>query len=64
MSTDMLENICAGSQYHPSINRREARYKINDHIKQRQVGWKVALLSTQNMGKCLHKVFKDIVNEL
>ena len=35
MSTDMLEDICDGSQYHPSINRREARYKIHDCIKQR-----------------------------
>ena len=24
MSTDMLEDICDGSQYHPSVNTREA----------------------------------------
>ena len=30
MSTDMLEYICDGSQSHPIVNRREARYKIHD----------------------------------
>ena len=34
MSKDTLEYICDGSQSHLSINRREARYKIRDHIKQ------------------------------
>ena len=33
MSTDMLEDICDISQSHPSINRREARYKIHDRFK-------------------------------
>ena len=33
MSTDMLENICDGRQYHPDINRRDERYKIRDFIK-------------------------------
>ena len=33
MSTDMLEDICYGSQYHPRINRRDACYKIPDRIK-------------------------------
>ena len=33
MSTDMLEDIPDGSQSHLSINSREARYKIRDHIK-------------------------------
>ena len=37
MSADMLEDICEGIQYHSSINRREAHYKISDHFKQRQV---------------------------
>ena len=37
MSTDMLEDICDGSQYHPSINMREARYNIRDCIKKIQV---------------------------
>ena len=36
LSTEMLEDICAGSQSHPNINKREARYKICDRIRQRQ----------------------------
>ena len=36
MSTDMLEDIHDGIQYHPNINRREACYKMRDNIKQRQ----------------------------
>ena len=34
--TEMLEDIIDGSQSHPNINSREARYKIRDRIKQRQ----------------------------
>ena len=60
----MLKYICDGIQYHHIINRREARYNICDTIKQRQVYWKGALLSTRNMGKCLHKLFKAVVNKL
>ena len=30
MSTDMLEEICDGSQSHPIFNSREGRYKIRD----------------------------------
>ena len=44
MSTYMLEDICDGIQYHPSINRRESRYKIHDCIKIVQAEWKGALL--------------------
>ena len=40
MSTDMLENIRDGSQYHLSVNRREASHKICNHIKQSQSGQK------------------------
>ena len=36
ISTEMLEDICDGSQSHPNVNRREVRYKIRDLIKQRQ----------------------------
>ena len=46
MSTETLEDICDGSQSHPSVNRREARYQIRDIIKQIQVEWKGGLLST------------------
>ena len=56
--TEMLENIRDRSQSHPSVNQREARYKIRDCIRQRQSEWKGALKATQNMSKGLHKVFK------
>ena len=51
MITDMLENIRDRGQFRPSINRREARYKIYDCFKQRQVEWKGELLSTQKWVK-------------
>ena len=35
ISTEMLEDICDGSQTHPNVNRREARHKICDRIRQR-----------------------------
>ena len=37
ISTEMLEDIRDGSQTHPNVNRREARYKIRDRIRQRQL---------------------------
>ena len=40
ISTEMLEDICDGSQSHPNINQREALYKIRDCIRQRQTEWK------------------------
>ena len=64
MSTEMLEDICDSSQSHLSINRREERYKIRDRIKQGKPECKGALLSMQNMGKRLNKVFKAIVNDI
>ena len=36
VSTDVLEYICDVSQTHPNVNRRKARYKIRDCIRQRQ----------------------------
>ena len=35
ISTEMLEDIRDGSQTHPTVNRREAHYKIRDRIKKR-----------------------------
>ena len=64
MVVDMSEDICDISQYHPSINRIEACYKIRDHIKWVQAECKVALLSTQNIIKGLNKVFKAVVNNI
>ena len=40
ISTEMLEDICDGSQTHRDINIREARHKIRDFIRQRQSEWK------------------------
>ena len=37
--TDMLEDICDGSQSHPNVNQRESCYKICDSIRQRQPEW-------------------------
>ena len=37
MSKEMLEDICDGSQSHTNVNKREARSKIRDSIKQRQL---------------------------
>ena len=64
MSTDMLEDICDVSKSRPSINRREARGKIRDHIKRRQKEWKRALLSTRKISKGLHKLFKAVVDDI
>ena len=32
ISTEMLEDICDGSKSHIIVSRREALYKIRDHI--------------------------------
>ena len=36
ISTEMLEDICDGSQTHPNVNKIEPRYKIRDCIRKRQ----------------------------
>ena len=59
--TEMLEDIRDGIQTHPKVNRREARYKIRDCIRQRQPEWKGAVKSTQSMGKGLQKIFSTVV---
>ena len=64
MSTKMSEEICDGSKFHLSANRRRACYNTCDSIKRRQTDWKVALLSTRNMGKGLHEVFNAVINEI
>ena len=64
ISTEMLEDIRDGSQIHPNINRREARYKIRDRIRQTQSEWKGALKATRNIGKGLDKVCSTIVLEI
>ena len=64
ISTEMLEDIRDGSQTHPNVNRRKARYKIRDSLKQRQSEWKGELKATRSMGKCLHKVFSTVVKKI
>ena len=64
MSTYMLEDIRDGGQSCLIINNRQAHYNIHDCLKKRQAEWKGALLSTQNMGKGLHKVFNAVINEI
>ena len=54
ISTEMIHDICDGSQNHPNVNRRKARYKIRDRIRQRQLEWIGALKYMQSMGKGLH----------
>ena len=61
MHTDMLEDIRDGSQSCSIINKIEVRYKICDHSERGQVEWKGVLLSMQNMGKGLYKLFKAVV---
>ena len=64
ISMDMLEEIGEGSQSNPNVYRREAQYKIPDRIRQRQSEWNGALKSTQNMGECLHKIFKTAIKDI
>ena len=37
ISTDMLQDIRDGSQTHLNVNKRGERYRIRDHIRQRQL---------------------------
>ena len=46
ISTEMLEDICDGSQTHPNVNKRGVRYKIRDRVRQSQPEWKGALKAT------------------
>ena len=64
ISAEVLEFIRDGSQTHLNVNRREARYKIRDRIRQKESQWKGALKATRIMGKGLHRVFSTIVKEI
>ena len=64
ISTETLHDICDGNQTHPSIDKREARLKIRDRIKQNKSQWKGELRATHKMGKGLHRVFSTIVSEI
>ena len=60
----MLEDIRDGSQTHPNVNKREARYEIRDRIRRKELQWKGALKATQSTGKGLHKVFSTVVKDI
>ena len=60
----MLEYIRDVSQTHPTVNRREARYKIRYRIMQRQSERKGALKDMRSMGTGLHKAFSLVVKEI
>ena len=64
LSTEMLEDICDGSQTHRNVNKREAHYKIRDLGRQKESQRKGALKATRSMGKGLHKVFSTVVKEI
>ena len=61
ISTEMLEDIRDGSQTHPNVNKREARYEICDRIRRKESQCKGELKATHIMEKGLHKVFSTIV---
>ena len=63
MSTETLEDIRDGSQSHPNVNQREARYKIRDLMNKIQSECKGELKSTRNTVKGLHNVFKTVLKE-
>ena len=61
---DLISDIRDGNHTHPSTDKREARPKIRDRIKQKKLQWKGELRATHKMGKVLHKVFSTIVKEI
>ena len=58
-----LEDIQDVRQVYPDINARDTRLKMRDRIKKTQSGRKGTEISVSIMGKCLYKVFKDVLNE-
>ena len=64
ISTETLHDIRDGNQTHPKIDKREARRKIRDRIKQNKSEWKGALRAMHKMVKGLHKLFSNNVKEV
>ena len=62
--TETLHDIRDGNQTHPNIDKREARLKIGDFIKQKKSEWKGTLRATHQMGKGLHRVFSTIIRDI
>ena len=51
ISTEMLEYIREVSQTHPNVNKREARYKISDGVRQMQLEIEKIVKSYTKHGK-------------
>ena len=64
ISTETLHDICDGTQTNTNIDKREARLKMRDRVKQKKLQWKGALRATHKMGKGLHRIFSTIVSEI
>ena len=64
ISTERVESIRDGSQYHPSVNIIEDWYKICDCIRQMHSEWNGMSEAIQNMSKGSHKVFKTVVKDI
>ena len=64
ISAETLHDIRDRNQTHMSIDKREARLAIRDHIKQKKSQWKGALRATHKMVKGLHRVFSTIVLDI
>ena len=64
ISTERLHDIRDGNQTHLNIDKRLARLKIRDRIKQNKSEWNGALRATHKMGKGLHKAFSTIVKDI
>ena len=61
--TDVLEDICDGSLFHPIINRREARYKICDCIKKCEWNGKESYYKSKTWEK-VHTFLNAVANKL
>ena len=64
INTETSHDIRDGNQTYPNIDKREARLKIRDRIKQKKLQWKGVLRATYKMGIGLHKLFSTIVSEI
>ena len=64
VSTKNIEDIWDVYKIHLELNTIYYRFKIRDCNKQTNIERKGEELSAKNMGKYLHIVFKDVVNEL
>ena len=64
ISTETLHDIHDVNQTHSKIDKKEARLKIRDRIKEKKSQRKGALRGMHKMGKGIHKVLSTIVKEI